>query len=420
MNGRRKAEPRQRVNIASQIDRYVAKLILVPLLGTLTLAAMLLILDKMLRLFDFVVSEGGPVDVVWKMLANLIPEYLALGIPIGLLLGVLLAFRRLALSSELDSLRAVGLGYGRLLRVPMLYAVALMALNVAIVGFVQPVARYAYEELRFELRSGALGASIKVGEFTNLGRRMTLRVEQSENQGRLLHGVFVRAETKDGKTLAVTADHGTFLATDDPDTIILRLSNGRLVHNSPAYRAPRVLSFRAHDLPIDLPAIESFRGRGRGDEDELTLPELVRQGHSEALPPKTQSAIRANFHYRVVEIVMMLLMPFLAVALAVPPKRSTSGLGIFLSIVMVVTYHKVNQYAEQMGAQGRIDPVIALWVPFTLFAGLIFWMYWTLAHKPGGQPIGALERIASKAAKGIGRILRFGGLRSRRELAPAE
>src|SRR4030095_4790018 len=148
-------------------------------------------------------------------------EYLALGIPIGLLLGTLLAFRKLALSSELDSLRAVGLGYGRRLRVPMLYAAALMGLNVAIVGFVQPVARYAYEELRFELRSGALGASIKVGEFTNLGRRMTLRVEKSENQGTDLHGVFLRAESRGGRTLAVTADRGSFLATDDPNTILL-------------------------------------------------------------------------------------------------------------------------------------------------------------------------------------------------------
>ena len=209
------------MTLATQIDRYLARLILVPLLATLTLAAMLLILDKMLRLFDFVVSEGGPVGVVWRMLANLVPEYLALGIPIGLLLGTLLAFRKLALSSELDSLRAVGLGYTRLLRVPYLFAIALMGLNVAIVGFVQPVARYGYEQLRFDLRSGALGASIKVGEFTNLGKRMTLRVEASEDKGRLLHGVFVRAETRDGRTIAVTADHGTFLATDDPDVILL-------------------------------------------------------------------------------------------------------------------------------------------------------------------------------------------------------
>jgi lipopolysaccharide export system permease protein len=180
-----------------------------------------------------------------------------------------------------------------------------------------------------------------------------------------------------------------------------------------------VLSFEAHDLPIDLPAIENFRGRGRGDEDELTIPELVRYGQREALPPKTQNAIRANFHFRMVEVVMMLLVPLLAVALAVPPKRSTSGLGIFLSIVMVVTYHKVNQYAEQMGAQGRVDPILALWAVRAL-RGLIFWMYWTLAYKPGGQPIGALERVFAKFGKALGGCCASAAPPRARALQPAE
>ena len=33
-------------------------------------------------------------------------------------------------------------------------------------------------------------------------------------------------------------------------------------------------------------------------------------------------------------------------------------------------------------------------------------MYYTLAHKPGGQPIGALERVFAKIAKMVGRLLR--------------
>ena len=140
------------MTLFSATDRYLARLILLPLVGSLVVAAMLLVLDRMLRLFDFVASEGGPVSVVWRMLANLLPEYLSLGIPIGLLLGVLLAFRRIALSSELDAMQAVGLGYARLLFVPYCFAVALAVLNLAIVGYVQPRARYAYEELRFELR----------------------------------------------------------------------------------------------------------------------------------------------------------------------------------------------------------------------------------------------------------------------------
>src|SRR3569832_581783 len=85
-------------------DRYLDRSIAVPLNGSLILEAKLLELDKMLRLVLYVVDAGGPVSVVWRMLANLLPEYLSLGIPTGLMLGILLAFRKLALSSELDAL----------------------------------------------------------------------------------------------------------------------------------------------------------------------------------------------------------------------------------------------------------------------------------------------------------------------------
>ena len=383
------------MKLLTSTDRYLARLIALPLFSTLVIAAMLLVLEKMLRLFDFVAAEGGPVSVVWRMLANLIPEYLSLGIPIGLLLGILLAFRQLALSSELDVFRAVGQGYGRLLRVPYLFAVALMLVNLALVGFIQPLSRYYYEELRFELRSGALGASIKVGEFTSLGNRMTLRIEESRDNGTKLSGMFVRAENRKGQTVSVTAKNGQFLATDDPDTIILRLTDGVLVHDSPTYQKPRILSFSNHDLPIDLPKIESFRSRG-GKNLEYTIPELVRVGLDAKRPLTERNETRSNFHFRMVEVVMMLLMPLLAVALAVPPKRSTSALGVFLSIVMIVTYHKVNEYGEDIGALGLVDPIIALWLPFCLFAALIIWMYHVAAHVPGGQPIGALEKAFSK------------------------
>jgi lipopolysaccharide export system permease protein len=393
-------------------DRYIARLVALPLISTLVIAAMLLLLDKMLRLFDFVAAEGGPVSVVWRMLANLIPEYMSLGIPIGLLLGILLAFRRLATTSEIDIFRAVGQSYWRLLRVPYIYAIALALVNFAIVGWIQPTSRYLYEELRFDLRSGALGASIKVGEFNNLGDNLTMRIEESRNQGNDLSGIFVFAENKKGQSISVTAEQGKFLRTDDPDTIILRLTRGTLVHDAPTYRNPRVLSFTSHDVPIDLPQIEQFRGRG-GKDREYTLTELVKVGGNAELPQRLRNAAWANFNFRMVEVAMMLLLPLLALALAIPPKRSTSALGVFLSIVMVVTYHKVNEYAESIAALGTINPVIALWVPFLLFAGLILWMYHVIAHVPGGQPIGALEVFASKTGKSLKKLFRFGRRRSR-------
>jgi lipopolysaccharide export system permease protein len=388
----------------NSIDRYMARLIAVPLISTLILSAMLLVLDRMLRLFEFVATEGGPVSVVWRMLANLLPEYLGLGIPIGLMLGVLLAFRRLATSSELDVLRAVGLSYTRLLRVPYMYAVVLAALNFGIVGFLQPTSRYNYEQLRFELRTGALGASIKVGEFTSFGPKMTLRIESSQDEGRDLRGIFVHMVTKDGSPLAVTAEKGVFLRSDDPDTIIFRLSNGTLVHEDKSSPVPRVLTFTTHNLPVPLPKYEQFRQRGNNNV-ERTLPELAVTGRNPAANEKDRETSRSAFHYRMAEVTSMFLLPMLAAALGIPPKRSTSALGVFLSIVMIVTYHKINEYAQGIGSLGRIDPIIALWVPFSLFAGLTIWMYYTVAYVPGGQPIGALERVFAKIGKAIGRLL---------------
>ena len=360
------------------IDRYIFRLVIVPMLSVFAIAASLLVLDKMLRLFDFVAVEGGPVGVVFKMLIALVPEYASLAIPLGLLLGVLLAFRKLATSSELDVFRAVGLGYGRLLRVPFAITAVLMIVNVALVFFIQPVSRYYYEQMEYELRSGALGASIKVGEFTTLADRMALRIDGSEDDGRRLQGIFARVANDKNQVLSISAKEGAFLATsDNPDTIILRLTNGTIVQET-----------------------------GSDAEREYILPELLRIGWNSSLPEGQRDASQASFNFRLVEVVMMALMPLLAVALGVPPKRSTSALGVFLSIVMVVAYHKVNQYGEDVAALGRVDPILALWGPFFLFAALIIWMYWRVAHVPGGQAIGALEIWFEKMTKRIGRLFR--------------
>ncbi len=390
---------------SSRLDRYLFRLTIIPLLGVFVLAASLLILDQMLRLFRFVSTEGGPVGVVFQMLGTLLPDYASLAIPLGLLLGVLFAFRQLALSSELDVMRAVGLGYTRLLRVPYAITLVLIAVNAALVFYIQPVSKYYYEELQFDLRSGALGASIKVGEFTTLADRMALRIESSEDSGRELHGIFARVMTDDDQVLSISAREGRFLSTsDDPDTIILRLSRGTIIQN-PDGETPRVLSFELHDLPIDLPTIESFRQRGEG-ESEYILPELLQMGWSDGATEEQRNASQASFNYRMVELAMMLFMPLLAVALAIPPKRSTSALGVFVAVVLVVAYHKVNQYMQDLASLGRIDPTLGLWGPFAAFALLILWWFWQIAYVPGGQPIGALETAFSKLVKKIGRIIR--------------
>ncbi len=68
---------------------------------------------------------------------------------------------------------------------------------------------------------------------------------------------------------------------------------------------------------------------------------------------------------------------------------------------MIVAYFKVNQYMEGVAVRGEVEPILALWVPFVLFAALVLRMYYIIAYVPGGQPIGALERGVAKLVKAI-------------------
>jgi lipopolysaccharide export system permease protein len=51
-----------------------------------------------------------------------------------------------------------------------------------------------------------------------------------------------------------------------------------------------------------------------------------------------------------------------------------------------------------------------------LFSALILWMYHVAAHRPGGQPIGALEAVFAKISKWMGKWLRLGRRKLRHAL----
>ncbi|RDE06128.1 LptF/LptG family permease [Sphingomonas aracearum] len=381
------------------IDRYMARLMWRPLALCLVLAAMLLLLDRLRRLLNLVVDLHGPVRLVWTMLANTIPGYLSYGLTIGLLLTVLLTIRRLALQAELDVLRASGVSYFRLLRMPFVFAAGLALANLAIVGWVQPHARFANQHLEFELRAGAFGAAVHAREFVAVAQGAMMSADAIAPDRHGLIGIFLRAERPGKPRITVAARSAVVFASPDGNSLVLRLRQGTLVSEAPGGGAPRTLSFDSHDLRVPLPTTAAFRSRGTGRYQELTLSELFGKLRDGA-PASVRAPVRAELHFRLAEVAAMLVLPLLALGLGVPPKRSTSALGLFLAVPVVVFWFKVNDYAAAMAAKGRIDAAVALWTPFLAMTLLGGWMVYRLDRTPGGQPIGGLEAGAALLRRG--------------------
>jgi len=375
----------------SRVDRYLLSKTLLPFGATVAVAAMLLLLERMLRLFDFVITENGPAEVVWQMLAHLVPHYLGLALPVGLFLGTALAFRALSLSSELDAMMAAGMGIARLVRPIFAFALVLVALDVWLVGFQQPESRQAYRELSFELRSD----------------RLTLRVGGSQDEGRELTDIFLRRETPDGDTITATARRGGFFATGGEQTVLLRLFDGRLVDFAQGTAKPRVLTFAAHDVVVELPEVEAERPRS-GIEREMSLGELygsVAAGRTGPEEVRTTHAFLGEMHWRLVHMLTFLAIPLIAAPLGIADKRTGSAGGMIAGLTLLIVYNELVEAGEREISLGTLAPWQSVWSLYLGFLGIGLVLFLSSALRPGRGAAGAVDRVANAAIWPLRRLL---------------
>src|SRR3546814_4612356 len=101
-------------------------------------------------------------------------------------------------------------------------------------------------------------------------------------------------------------------------------------------------------------SIEAFRLRGGADR-ELTIPELFVVGRDQNEPLATRLETRANFHFRIVEVASMFLIPLLAIALA-RPEEHTSELQSLMRISYAVFCLKKKMHPLHITRPATLPP----------------------------------------------------------------
>jgi lipopolysaccharide export system permease protein len=391
------------------IDRYLLKQIVPTLLITLFIAALILSMDRLMRLLDIAVGNGVSTLVVFQMLFNLIPQYIGLALPVGLFLGVLLAFRKLSMQSELDAINSSGIGIVRLIRPAVALAAVMMAVNLLLTGYVQPLAFYAYRAILFNITSGVIEQGIGEGIFMNLPNGYTLRVEQSRSAGRELYGVFAHKQDPDGKITTLTAKRGELITGGLDGNVSLQLYDGNLSTWTPQTGANSTLQFDNYNWPLNLAELMRFRGRG-GDERELTLAELLRGyrfnlasgrfgPQTEANPEPEEppehivapSAVAAAFHGRIVFALSMLFLPLLGAPMGIMTRRSSRSFGLVLGLSLIVSYHKLLEFTGAYASATGAPAGLILWSEFALYAIGTTYLFFRTDLKAGTPPVQQFE-----------------------------
>jgi lipopolysaccharide export system permease protein len=357
------------------VDRYILRAVATPLILALCVAAMLLLLEHMLRLFDFILAEQGPVNVVWQMLANLVPHYFGLALPLGTFLGVMLAFRNLSLSSELDALCSSGASFVRLLRPIYALMIVLMIIDFLLVSYLEPLARYQYSQIRFDVTSGALGVKIPAGQFVEISDDLTIRLGAINKETRDVEDIFLERRTKNEGATIITARYGGISTTPDIRTLLLKLEQGRQVTIDPLGARIQSLNFDAFDLKVDLPAIGVFRERG-GDDREATFTEILNYLRSNKTDAPLYDEYRSGLHWRIIHPFTFLVLPILAIATGVTGRRRRSHVKPLCGVAILIVYHELlEEWGKAAAAEGALSPYISMWgiiIAFFVISAMLY------------------------------------------------
>lgn len=410
------------------IDRYISRLIAWPLVATVIIAIMLLLLDNMLRLFQFAIALGGPLSVIWKMLASLIPEYLSLGLTIGLFLSISIAYRGLALSNELDMIISSGLSERRLLKVPFIMAAVICVINFVLVGFVEPRGERMFELLHRDMAAGILGITINAGEFTKVSDNLMMRVNEMRDGSNDMRGIFFRRVDEKGEQWVGTSRQGKIVVDPAQKNLILRLTNGTIFRTSPSEAKPALMAFDTLDVDIKSRKQTTLL-LPPSKLSQFTLPELWRMGHDPQKDEDVRRAALAKFFRRMVQAIFCLFLPPLAVALSIPPKRLSNAYGLFVGLVIVVAFMKIADGAEGMAASRALDPLLAQAVPMVVFAALSGWAFHLMVSGERGHLVGMIDRSFTAVIDNAMRVMTagrsivrirwpFGGVRSKKPRKP--
>lgn len=388
-----------------RIDLYILKRVALPLLATIGIAMAALLLERLIRLLDLFANRGGPLNIVLKMLANLVPHYLGIAVPAALFVGVLYASMRLSSDSELDAMRASGLSLRRLLMPVLALSVVLVIVSAYLIGFLQPYTRFAYRALVHLVVETAWDSAIERGAFFSGFGGKTILIGDISEGGSKLSQIFVKEVDENGQDLVTTAESGQLERNADL-SLVLTLHNGVRTETTPGTNQSKAVVFSELELPMDSVAPEPFRNRGER-ESELDFIELV-QAYFNTPPTLHIDDIKGELNSRLVRTVSIIFLPLLAMPIGVSSRRTSKGVRMLVGILFLVAYFQILQFGRDAVGSGLLGSAMALWIPFAVFGGISTWLFYLANSRPGADPLAHVFESISDGSTWIWqRIRRF-------------
>ena len=347
------------------LDRYVVREILPPTGVGLLLFTFILLLDQISQLMKILVSRGADLGTVVRAFLYLLPSIFSVTVPMAFLLGVLLAFGRLASDSEIVALRASGVSPARLLRPVMALSVGACLLTFYVVAVALPAANQAYRELVFSLvvSKARTGMAPRVFNDDLIPGIVIYVSDMPAAQGGRWKDVFMYDGREQRRPSVILARQGRLDIDKENKTVEINLQQG-VVHKFDALDPTGYdwLNFQSRNFPLPFEQFYPVLPLAKGDR-EMSLGEL--QAMTRKLRAERRYAdmgrYQVEYHKKFAIAAACVVFGLLGLGLSLGSKKEARSAAFGLSLAIIFIYYVLIRLGEQAGDTGMLSPWLAMW-----------------------------------------------------------
>jgi lipopolysaccharide export system permease protein len=204
----------------TRIDRYVLRQLLLALFAVSGGLVALIWLTQSLRFVELVVNRGLSFGVFFRLTSLLVPNFVAVILPITTFVVVLFVYQRLASDRELTVMRSAGLSQAALARPALLLTVFSMASCFLLNIWIVPAAFGEFRQFQFEIRNRIAAFLLQEGVFTPISDDLTVYVRSRDRDG-MLRGIMVDDAREKNSHATIFAQRGRLIASKGPPRVLL-------------------------------------------------------------------------------------------------------------------------------------------------------------------------------------------------------
>jgi len=362
------------------IDRYIVKELLPPFFLGLLLFTFVLLLNRIFKLTDLIVTKGVSIWVVVKLIGYIMPYFFTLTIPMAVLLASLVAFGRLTTDSEIIALKATGFSLYRLMAPVIALSVMAGVLTAYFSLYLAPVKARTFKRDVFILAKthGVIGIDEAV--FNDTFKNLIIYAQETPSSDEM-RGVFISDERNPDEPYVIIAQSGKLDLDPAKGYAVLTLRNGSIHKRGTAKKSYEQIRFATNTLSISL--YDKFFA---GDEmkkgkRELATGELLAAAGKLEAGGENGSALETEYYKRFSIPFACVLFGMIGPPLGLYSRRSGRSAGVSFALVVFGIYYALMAGGENIASEGYMPPLVAAVLPNLVIGGIGIYVLVTTARE---------------------------------------